>query len=103
MTAYLLVYRQPNFLRFGTGPWSQETIASATVENAPGVEGVYSFFDNTLCILSKGTIRQLHDFVKERFPGLEFLIVEIGDLKAGSMHESFWRFLRENVSASAAE
>ncbi len=98
MKTFLLVYpADPNDLLFGSRLLERDPIASEVAEKAPGVEEVYDFFGNAMCIRSTGSLRELHEFLKDRFKSLEFFLVEIGESKAGSMDASFWEFLREKA------
>jgi hypothetical protein len=97
MKTFLLVYPGP-VPNLGSDPFPQDWIVSEIVEKAPGVEEAYAFFGNAVCIRSSGSLRQLHDFLKERYRNMEFFLVDIDTTtKAGLMDETFWRFLKQKA------
>lgn len=81
----------------------QDEIVPYLVEEMPGIEQAYAFFESAICFKTDRDFRRIYELLKARYPELQFALVEVDAVPAGSMPEAFWNFLKESALESAAE
>jgi hypothetical protein len=59
-----------------------------------------AFFDNTLCLVSSSSARELSDMIRETIPDVQFVITELEPgRRNGWLPRSVWSFLRSPSAA----
>jgi len=81
----------------------QDEIVPYLVEQVPGVEEAYAFFESAIYFKTDLDFRRIYEMLKVRYPELQFVLLEADAVRAGSMPGAFWKFLEDRALESAAE
>ena len=71
------------------------------VDNVRDIENWYAVFEGTLLIASRISSKQISSIIRQSFPDLKFIVIEIDPKqKAGWLPRSVWNFLNDPHAAA---
>lgn len=94
MNAYLLVFDDSQIAR---------EVITRKLDMIPAIQNWFAFLSNTVSLVSIKDARSISDLVREAFPELRFIVVEIDrDKKGGYLPKSVWEFINRPSPAESS-
>jgi hypothetical protein len=87
MKAFLLTFDQSHTTR---------DVIVRSIDRIDAIENWYALFEGAIIVASRLTARQVSSMIREKFPDLKFILVEVDPQhKAGWLPRSVWTFLND--------
>lgn len=94
MKAYLLVFDDTQVVR---------KVITGKLDKLPEVQNWLAFLNNMICLVSDQPARALSRLLREAFPELRFIVVEIDrGKKGGFLPRSVWEFIDDPSPAESS-
>lgn len=94
MNAYLLVFDDSQIVR---------EVITKKLDKMPEIQNWMAFLSNTVSIISSEDAHSVSDLVRDAFPELRFIVVEIDrEKKGGYLPKSVWKFINRPSPAESS-
>ena len=94
MNAYLLVFDDSQVAR---------EVITKKLDKIPAIQNWFAFLNNTVSLVSIKDASSISDLVRDAFPELRFIVVEIDrEKKGGFLPKSVWRFINKPSPAESS-